>query len=454
MANPKEFVKPSRIDIIPKIWYVKNKKRGINADFFVKMYLEHIKAFNHFNENHKRTPEDFLRDFDNLIESINKNGFKKEKGLIPISKNSTAIDGSHRLATSVVFDKNVAINKSKSSDGPNYNYNYFRKRGLSENILEEIIFRYFKFKEGKNLTVCLFWGSSIGKLDKGEIKKELGKEGIEIVYSKEAKLTEKGKRNLIISCYENEPWIDKENNFSGALRKVAPCFKDSNKVEFYLLESDNKEDVIKFKKKIRERLNLGNHSIHSSDSIEEARNLCDIFLNKNSLFYLNHGYKMILPKELDTEELKERIDFVITSSYILEMFGIRKAEDIDYIIDNDLKIKELGSWHNEYFSEDGVKELIYNPANFFRFKGIKFLNLENIKEFKEKRGESKDKRDVLLIEKFLDKRRKFDFNEKVLIVKMKGVSLVLKFIKKIPQETRDKLKKNKVVMPVYRRLFT
>jgi len=452
LQDPKEFLKSSRIDLIPKIWYIKNKEEKINADFFVKMYLEHIRAFNSFNENHKRAKEDFLEDFNKLIDSIKKIGFKKEKA-IPSTKNLVAIDGSHRLASSIVLDKKVYIEKFENLEGPNYNYKYFKKRGILEPILEEIIFKYFKFKDGKELYLCIFWGSSIKKLDKKEIERELKKEKIDVIYSKEVNLTEKGKKNLVITCYENESWMDKKNNFSGALRKVAPCFKDSNKIRFYLLETKNKDDIIKFKRKIRERLNMGNHSLHTSDTYEETRNLCNILLNKNSLFFINHGEKMILPEVLDKEELKEKMDFVVTSSYVLEKFGIRKAEDIDYIVDKNEQIKGLGSNHNHYFSPEEIKELIYNPKNFFRFRGIKFLTLENIAKFKRKRGESKDKKDVLLIEQFLDKRKKFDYKEKLLIIKMKGVSLILKLIKKIPKDTREKIKKNKPIMAVYRRLF-
>jgi hypothetical protein len=450
IVNPKEFLNVHRIDLVPKIWYLKNKQENINANFFIKMYLEHIRAFNQFNENHKKTKEDFLRDFDKLINSIKKEGFKKE-GAIPSTKDSVAIDGAHRIASSIYLNKKIYVEK-EGNGGPNYNYKYFKKRGLSQKILEEIIFRYFQFKK-ENIYACIFWGSSFGKINKTEIEKELKKNKIELVYCKKVELTERGKKNLIISCYENEPWMNhKEKDFSGAIRKVAPCFKGSNKIMFYVLESDNKEKIINFKKNIREKLNMGNHSIHSSDSYEETRNLCNLLLNKNSLFFMNYGEKMALPEVLENEKLKDRIDFVITSSYIMEMFGLRKAGDIDYINDSNEEFSGLDK-ENIKINAEEIKELIYNPKYFFRFKGIKFLSLDKILEIKKKKEGRKNKKDVLLIEKFLNEKKKFDLSEKIFLIQMKGVSLVLKLIKKIPQEKREKIKQNKFIMGVYKKLF-
>lgn len=450
VSNALNFLTPARIDLIPKIEYIKNKKNNVNADFFVNMYLEHIKAFNHFNENHKRTKEDFLRDFDNLIKSIDKKGFDKKQGIVPVTENNVAIDGAHRLASCISLGKKVHI-KKRQGKGPNYNYQYFKKRGIDEQILEEMIFKYLKFKK-KNLYMCIFWGSSLGKIDEKEISRELEKEGIQVVYSKKVGLTEQGKKNLIIACYENEPWMsDKGKNFSGALRKVAPCFKKSNKILFYLLESEDKEKIILFKKKIRDKLQMGNHSIHSSDSHEETENLCSLLLNKNSRFFLNHGEYKLLPDYLEKIDSDNKEHFAITSSYVMEMFGLRKAEDIDIIGEN--KLGGVFNTHNYYFKPEERSDFVYNPKNFFRFKGLKFLTLDKISKFKKQRGEKKDKQDILLIEKFLNSNRKFELKEKLFLVQMKGVSLVLKLIKKIPQDKRNKLKQNKPIMAVYRKLF-
>jgi len=180
--------------------------------------------------------------------------------------------------------------------------------------------------------------------------------------------------------------------------------------------------------------------------------LCNIFLNENSLFFINHTKNMLLSDLLNGKALGEKENFAVTSSYVLEMFGIRKAEDIDYIDDGGGKIEGLGG-HHGYFSPEEIKELVYNPENYFRFKGIKFLTLDNVLKFKKSRGEGKDKRDVFLIEKFFEDKKRFDYKEKIVIIQVKAISFALKFIKKIPQSTRDKLKNNKLTMGIYKKLF-
>lgn len=450
-VEPMKFLKASRIDLVPKILYVRNKEL-VGSTYYTKLYLDHIRAFNSFNENHKKTKEDFMGDFDKLIQSIKKYGFNEKMKPIPSTDDFVAIDGAHRIASSIFFNNKVLVEILKNTNGPNYNYNYFRKRGLSKQALEEIVFNYLDIKRN-NIYACIFWGSGLAKFDKKNIEAELRNNHIEAVYSKDVTLTETGKKNIIISCYEDEHWIsDKKNDFSGAIRKVAPCFKGSNKIKFYLLESNNIENILKFKKNVRKKLDMGNHSIHTSDTYEETRNLCDILLNENSIFFINHSRIIRLPKELDKKNIKGRGDFAITSSYILEMFSIRYAEDIDYIHSGSFKIDGLGS-HNGYFSTEEINELIYNPKNYFRFKGIKFLTLENILEFKKKRSENKDKRDIFLIEKFFEEKKKFDYKEKIVKIQVKLISFALKFIKKIPQSTRNKLKGNRFIMNFYKKMF-
>ena len=123
-------------------------------------------------------------------------------------------------------------------------------------------------------------------------------------------LTETGKKNLVISCYENDYWMnDKPKDYSGAIRKVAPCFKGSNKIKFFLLETENYEDIIEFKKDFRDKVGINHDSIHTSDTYNEVRNLCSVLLNENSLFFLNNSKNMLMSEILEKEENKAE-DFV------------------------------------------------------------------------------------------------------------------------------------------------
>ena len=95
----------------------------------------------------------------------------------------------------------------------------------------------------------------------------------------------------------------------------------------------------------------------------------------------------------------------MTSSLIMEMYGLRKAKDIDYL-QKDNKILQLpttgihdGKWLTYYHINKD--EIIYNPKYYFYFNGFKFATLEVIKKMKQKRNETKDINDILLINKLV-----------------------------------------------------
>jgi hypothetical protein len=247
--DPKDFIRSSRIDLIPKILYVKNKEEAINAPFFNQLYLEHIKAFNDFKEDDKKNGKDFIVKFDETIESIKKRGYDKKRGLIPLDRKANASHGAHRIASSIYFNNGVYSSGIQSPKDVLYNYTFFRKRNLSEELLEEISFQYSKIK-GKDLHFCIFWGSSLNKINESEINKHLKEKDIDIVYSRDVNLTEIGKKNTIIACYYGEKWLgSSQENYSGAINKVIPCFEGNNKIKVYLLETKDREKIFNFKKK-------------------------------------------------------------------------------------------------------------------------------------------------------------------------------------------------------------
>jgi hypothetical protein len=94
-------------------------------------------------------------------------------------------------------------------------------------------------------------------------------------------------------------------------------------------------------------------------------------------------------------------DYCLTSSIILEMYGLRNANDLDYLHKYDKKIDNLGLHTEEWlqYYNDGKDEIIYNPSNYFYFNGLKFASLKIVKEMKEKRNQKKDIIDIELIKK-------------------------------------------------------
>ena len=98
-------------------------------------------------------------------------------------------------------------------------------------------------------------------------------------------------------------------------------------------------------------------------------------------------------------------DYCLTSSLIMEMYGLRQAKDIDYLHKNNNNLKlfntgvHSGKWENYYHTNKN--EIIYNPDNHFYFNGFKFATINIIKKMKERRNENKDVKDIKLMNKII-----------------------------------------------------
>jgi hypothetical protein len=96
----------------------------------------------------------------------------------------------------------------------------------------------------------------------------------------------------------------------------------------------------------------------------------------------------------------------------MEICGLRQARDVDYLTDYDMEEVnlsfELGTI-DEHSSQlkyhsISIKDMLYNPNNYFYFDGFKFLSIQRIKEMKECRNEKKDRRDIKLCDLYLRKK--------------------------------------------------
>jgi len=161
------------------------------------------------------------------------------------------------------------------------------------------------------------------------------------------------------------------------------------------------------KEKCREIYKLGKHSLHVSDYISDTRRISCSLLNENSINFLNKGTNNISPQtktllENYFKEVDEKNEnFCLTSSLIMEMYGLRQAKDIDYLHKDD-KIINLentsvhnGKWLTYYHIHKD--DIIYNPNYHFYFNGFKFSSLDVIKKMKQNRSEPKDIKDIKLI---------------------------------------------------------
>ena len=104
--------------------------------YFKKMYLKHIKIFNNYKEpdGSKKNKTDFLNSAKKLVLDF-ENGFDYSKSIVPISNQNIIIDGSHRIALSIIKNENISCIKFDTEDLL-FDFRFFKKRGFSQEYLD------------------------------------------------------------------------------------------------------------------------------------------------------------------------------------------------------------------------------------------------------------------------------------------------------------------------------
>ncbi|HCT90066.1 MAG TPA: hypothetical protein DF613_01590, partial [Lachnospiraceae bacterium] len=176
--------------------------------------------------------------------------------------------------------------------------------------------------------------------------------------------------------------------------------------------------------------------MHGSNSREEFIHLKEILLSVNNLRHLKRRIARNYSEEF--VERLERLKSILREKHISqhgicisgssgwEIFGLRKADDTDFIVD-DCYREQYGnttqSWagdieyvrcnsiqiSDEIIYED--KLLIHDDNYCYVFNGLKFVNLDLIAKKKAYNRRGKDIRDVRLYELFCDFGRNFDDKE-------------------------------------------
>lgn len=413
-VDPVSFMTSNRFDLGFKLFYIEMQSK--EGAFAREMYREHIRAFSlgtftELGQMHKNNLEDYIDSFHNTLKDVELNGFDAKKTLIPLSINGSIINGAHRISSAIYMRKNVACVRL-NLPCPRYDYKFFYERKVSEKFLDAAANKFIEYAD--NVYVAFIWPSAKGRDD------QLANVFSNIVYRKDVKLTYTGAYNLLSQLYCQELWLGRpENNYSGVRAKLIECFKTFEPVKVIAFRSETHADVIALKERVRRMFNLGKHSIHITDTKEEAIKAGRLVFNRNSLHFLNYA-QPIRSQSFETQllKIKQLIRYNDTiqqhiafdSGIVLSLYGLRKASDIDYFLADGVNIVMVERGFESHAQElvyhgVGKDDLIYDPDLYFYYEGIKFISFDQLYKMKRVRRGVKDLIDCELMDALIEENR-------------------------------------------------
>ena len=370
---------------------------------------------------------------------------------MPDSEEGVLMNGAHRTALAVVENVRVSCVRLVGHVGQSLNYNWFLKRGLSKIVLEKMVDTIVEHKS--NLRCAVLWPKFFKEEDIKEFSNQYS-----ILYHKASYLNEVGLAKLMPVLYPDEPWVGNfENSFIGAYGKVGPCFLKNQPCVFIIFEADNSSAIECFKDNWRKHKESGKHSIHISNNIQETRMISKHILNpqfeeyynvdisRKSLLKISEIINLYGDKNIvDNFNLSD--SFIIDGTIIMEILGIRTANDVDicHFIDLGEKDNHIREWNKLNINANAF---FVDNINYVYLFGLRVISLKGLRFFKEQRAEKKDVLDIRLMDNYGKYNKYKEFYHKFGLSWIKLKYKIFVFTLKL----LDKLGLYKVIKSVYRK---
>lgn len=262
-------------------------------------------------------------------------------------------------------------------------------------------------------------------------------------YPNELDISNNQIRNYLIDVFNNNSkYIDNvKNSGINNLRNLYITTKNKRECRLELSRNNKVPKILQEKRPF-------NYSHHVNDLHQETIDIAKLVLNNNTLNILHHlqwdklpgfnskfnSFKNFLNKyKINTDNI------LIYNSSVLAPLGLREPNDIDFIQINSKLIQQNKlpkdiDIQNKYFErgymilkinnekyqymEDNpsygknihiknmeytlsLKDIVFNPKNYYYYKGIKFMSIDLFKKVKSIRGRKKDLDQIKILETHL-----------------------------------------------------
>ena len=274
IVDVRSLLNPTRFDLFAKLYYIRNRKE--NPTEAERIYKEHIKAFNpdlkEPGRDDKNGLDDFVSSFNQLIDQFETQDFNTEISLVPVTEDGVILDGAHRVAALAYYDKKVGIARCRGvKPKADFDFQYFKSRGLSWDTMDVIANEMVHWIP--NMYVACLWPKMKNKSDAYTlIEQQFG-----IVYEKGLHVNLTSFKSLIRRVYEGQPWVNEPDSVNN---KSMLCYDFNGQILFVFFVANSLDEVLAVKEKIRDMYDVGKHSLHITDSVEETRAIAEYILDE------------------------------------------------------------------------------------------------------------------------------------------------------------------------------
>lgn len=283
VINARSLICPKRFDLMAKLIYIHEYEEGNDVTHAVNIYKDNINAFSYgsfieLGSEDKCSFEEYVKQFNSIIDSIKKNGFDPKKSLVPVGNDGVICDGAHRVAVAAYFNKNISIVRFPELQRK-YDYSYFRRALMSDINMGYMAAYYTRLmSQYCKLAMCIFPKRS----KKSDIIKLLEKYG-EIVYEQDIFLSNEGKKELINRIED----LDSVALFNTKASFLSEKFKSCEGLLMHTILLDEKKwtkinDLIN---ELDEKYSL----YYVTDNSEETQSLVQFFYDAKKLDKLNNS---------------------------------------------------------------------------------------------------------------------------------------------------------------------
>jgi hypothetical protein len=291
-----------------------------------------------------------------------------------------------------------------------YDYRFMNRIGLSSNYRQQMAWNLVSRRQDSRVFLLTNLNDEVEKKVVQGIR-----EFAEIVTVERINLTKIGERRLMELAYGHNDWWRPQFRESMVSERFSSG--DNTCTAVFTIGSDSSRAQ---EQKLSIRKLLGSEhfdrQIHGSDNFSDTITLAEVLLNRNGVHFMNTApidsesriFDLLGGHKIFEDTAHVQIPWCIDGSAVLEMYGIRRARDIDFIAMDvesmPREIRNIGDNHISEFSKYpiGLEEVILDPRLHFRYKGNKLMSLSTLTFIKSSLLDIKAVEDINLISKFYE----------------------------------------------------